>query len=39
MLSVLLKGELIGELLLVYVPGLFVPDDSPSLLDSVRHFR
>ena len=39
MLSLLPKGELIGELILVYVLGLFVPDDSPSLLVSVLHFR
>jgi len=39
MLSLLPKGELIGELLPVKVLGLFVPDDSPSLLDSVLHFR
>lgn len=39
MLSLLPNGELIGELLLVYVLGLLVPDDTPSLRDSVLHFR
>lgn len=38
-LSLLPKGEFKGELRRVYVLGLFVPDDAPSLLDSVLQLR
>lgn len=37
MLSVLPKAELKGELLQVYVLGLFVPDEAQALLGSVLH--
>ena len=38
-LSLLPNGELRGELLRVYVLGLFASDGIPSLLDSILHFR
>lgn len=38
-LSLLPNGECKGELLRVYVLGLFASDGIPSLLDSVLHFR
>lgn len=38
-LSPLPNGECSGELLLVYVLGLVAPEEIPSLLDSVLHFR
>lgn len=38
-LLMLPNGELRGELLRVYVLGLLLPEEIPSLLDSVRNFR
>ena len=38
-LSLLPNGEFRGELLRVYVLGLFASEGIPSLLDSVLHFR